>query len=430
MGSGDPDLYKAFCWRFWHLIRGQGGRLGVVLPRSVFNGKGTSEFRLAVLSGGSITDLTTVINTGGWVFDDAERRYTIAMASIVKDERRPENLVRLRGPFSSLATFVPGIQQAAASFPVQEVLTWTDSAALPMLPGEGSAEAFAQLRKAPRLDFNQEGEWRARPYTELHATNDKDLMVFKERRASGYWPILKAEAFDIWDPDRGTYYAWGNPSEVLKHLEDKRCRGRRNERSAFFEFTDPRWFGNPDTLPCMRPRVAFHDVARNTDTRTVKVALVPPKVFLTHLVPHFLWPRGDEKDEAYLLGVLSSIPLDWYARRFVELHLTYDVFNSFPIPRPGRDNPLWQRVVQLAGRLASPDDRFAEWAAAVGVECGPIPEPEKDAMIFELDAVVAHLYGLTEAHVRHIFETFHEGWDYHARLDAVLRCFRQWEGRR
>ena len=161
----------------------------------------------------------------------------------------------------------------------------------------------------------------------------------------------------------------------------------------------------------------------------MKVALVPPKVFLTHLVPHFLWPRGDEKDEAYLLGVLSSIPLDWYARRFVELHLTYDIFNSFPIPRPGRDNPLWRRVVQLAGRLACPDDRFAEWAKAVGAECGPIPEPEKEAMIFELDAVVAHLYGLTEAHVRHIFETFRRGWDYQGRLDAVLRFYRQWEKR-
>ena len=35
-------------------------------------------------------------------------------------------------------------------------------------------------------------------------------------------------------------------------------------------------------------------------------------------------------------------------------------------------------------------------------------------MIHELDAVVAHLYGLNEAQLVHIFETFHEGWDYHA----------------
>jgi hypothetical protein len=77
-------------------------------------------------------------------------------------------------------------------------------------------------------------------------------------------------------------------------------------------------------------------------------------------------------------------------------------------------------------RLANFDEQFPERSAAVGVECGPIPEPEKEAMIFELDAVVAHLYGLTEEHVRHIFETFHEGWDYQGRLDAVLRHHESW----
>ena len=30
MGTGDPDLYKAFCWRFWHLTAADGGRIGVV----------------------------------------------------------------------------------------------------------------------------------------------------------------------------------------------------------------------------------------------------------------------------------------------------------------------------------------------------------------------------------------------------------------
>ena len=33
-------------------------------------------------------------------------------------------------------------------------------------------------------------------------------------------------------------------------------------------------------------------------------------------------------------------------------------------------------------------------------------------MIHELDAVVAHLYGLSEPQLFHIFKTFHEGWDY------------------
>jgi hypothetical protein len=81
-------------------------------------------------------------------------------------------------------------------------------------------------------------------------------------------------------------------------------------------------------------------------------------------------------------------------------------------------------VKLLAGRLASPDKRFETWAKAVGVGCGPLQDGEKQEMIAELDAVVAHLYGLAEKQLAHIFETFHEGWDYEPRLQATLRHFR------
>ena len=83
-------------------------------------------------------------------------------------------------------------------------------------------------------------------------------------------------------------------------------------------------------------------------------------------------------------------------------------------------------MVTLAGRLACPDDRFAAWAEAVGVECGPLAADEKEDMIHELDAVVAHLYDLSELQLVHIFETFHVGWDYHARLEETLGHFRKW----
>jgi hypothetical protein len=59
----------------------------------------------------------------------------------------------------------------------------------------------------------------------------------------------------------------------------------------------------------------------------------------------------------------------------------------------------------------------------VGVDVGPLPADDKQAMIDELDAVVAHLYGLSADQLTHIFETFHEGWDYAPRLAAVMRHF-------
>jgi len=109
--------------------------------------------------------------------------------------------------------------------------------------------------------------------------------------------------------------------------------------------------------------------------------------------------------------------------------MNFFIFNPFPVPRPSRDDKRWQRVVALAGRLACPDKRFAAWAKAVGVECGPLQDGEKQDMIAELDAVVAHLYGLTEKQLLHLFETFHEGWDYAPRLAAVLKHFHTWAKR-
>ena len=66
-------------------------------------------------------------------------------------------------------------------------------------------------------------------------------------------------------------------------------------------------------------------------------------------------------------------------------------------------------------------------------------EPKlKYDMICELDAVVAHLYGLDERHLAHIFETFHEGWGpgqaaghatlgvYDTRLKTTLGHYRTW----
>lgn len=255
-------------------------------------------------------------------------------------------------------------------------------------------------------------------------------MMFDRKSSSDrLWPVYKGESFDLWNPDTGIYYAYAKPEPALEWLQTKRVRaGERSGNSPHREFPGE-YLRDRSTLPCLTPRIAFRDVSRATDSRTLRVALLPPNIFITNAAPYFLWPAGNEKDQAFLLGVLSSIPLDWYARRFVETHVNFFIINPFPIPRPERVSKGWRRVVELSGRLACPDERFAGWASSVGVDCGPLLPEIKDDMIYELDAVVAHLYGLKEPQLVHIFETFHVGWDYHQRLDAVLRHFHSWNGK-
>ena len=409
MGSGDPDLYKAFAWRFWHLAAERGGRIGVVLPRSVMAGLGTELLRRTMFGGAESVEVVTVTNKGGWVFEEVHPQFTIALLAVARGTPGPQS-VALRGPYAGMAQWEAARGRAPQRFGTEAVLGWTSSASLPMLPREESAAVFAKMREAPRLDARIEGEWRARPDTELHATADKGLMLFEPGAVAGLWPVFKGESFDTWQNDRGpgSYYAWAKPAVVREHLFAKRLRsGSRGTGSVFGEFTGEN-LRDKTTLYCERARIAFRDVSRATDSRTIRAALIPPRVFLTHKAPFMLWPSGDEQDEAFLVGCLGSIALDWYARRFVEVSLTYFILNPFPIPRPPRTNPQWQRAVTLAGRLAAPDERFVTWAGAVGVPYGSLDALEKRSMIEELDATIARLYGLTPDQLRHIFETFHD----------------------
>lgn len=430
MGSGHPDLYKAFCWRFWNLVCEDGGRIGVVLPRSALAAQGSTEFRREVFSRAESLDITMLLNNRQWFFEDVHPQYTIGLVALARREAE-STPISLRGPYPSLNRYKDGVVREPAVFYGTEVETWNDTASLPILPTDESIEVFAQLRKAPRLDLDDGKSWRARPLQgDLNSTTGKPLMDLKSKDCPpGFWPVYKGESFDLWTPDTGTYYAWADPKKVLPCLQQKRLSGGRRENSPFSEF-DPKLLRDPKTLPCLQPRIVFRDVSRATDSRTLRAALVPGGVFMVHLAPYLVWPRGNTLDEAYLLGVLTSLPLDWFARRFVETHLTFFVFNPFPVPRPPTDHPLYHRVIELAGRLASPDDRFAVWAKEVGVACGPLASDEKEDMIHELDAVVAHLYGLSEKHLIHIFESFHEGWDCQERLRATLKHFREWKRRK
>jgi hypothetical protein len=247
-------------------------------------------------------------------------------------------------------------------------------------------------------------------------------MILDPEDTSELWPVYKGASFDLWNPDTGDYYAWAKPDHVCAVLQEKRQNQQRLARSVVSELPDD-VVKDAATLPCRAPRIAFRDVARATDTRTVHAALVPPRVVLANQAPYLLFARGDARDEAYVLGVMSSIPLDWYARRYVETHVNFHVLYPFPIPSPPTGDAVRRRIEEIAGQLAAIDERYADWAAAVGVPVGGANGAEGEDLVAELDAAVALLYGLDEDDVTHIFETFHVGWDYTERLQMVLEHF-------
>jgi len=239
------------------------------------------------------------------------------------------------------------------------------------------------------------------------------------------WPVYKGTSFNLWNPDTGVYYDSADAKSMIARLQEKRLSQRRTQSSAFAE-QDEAVTNDPATLPCRHPRIAFRDVARSTDSRTLIAALVPGNRVIVNQAPFLLRTVGATKDEAYVLGVLSSMPCDWQSRRTVELHVTFEHMNQLSIPDPGEGDPVRDRVVEIAGRLAAVDERFSEWAAEVGVPVGSAnDEATKQDLICELDACVAHLYGLDEEDLAVVYDTFSETVDYTERHNTVLAHFRR-----
>lgn len=414
IGAGHVDLYKAFGWRNWQLVRSE-GCIGIVLPRAALTGAGTQAWRRSVLQGGTFTDVALLVNARNWIFSSVHAQYTVALTTITRTPHAAA--VTLCGPFHSRSEFDVGRRDVAA-IPVLEFLSWTSTAMFPLIPDPASAAIFRRMREQP--EFRTGG---FRPVIELRPVEDRTRIDTNLAHPSGPIPVLTGGSFSHWNPDHGDAYGYASES-IVEHLLVKTIRTTSMARSPFSGMS----IQNAADLPISRARVAVRDVARGTDSRTVIAALLPPRVAVMHAAPYLLRNGADESDEAFVLGVLSSIPFDWYARRIVELHLTFELLGSMPVPDPSRDDPRRLCVIEIAGRLAAVDERFAEWAAAVGVPIGSVSVAEKPDLIAELDALVAHLYGLERDDLVHIFGTFHRGWDYAPRLEKVLGYFDEIEG--
>ena len=416
-GGRAPDLYAAFAWRFWQLLRTD-GRVGAVFPRSLLNALTNSEWREQILTNGDI-NVVNVVNTNGWVFPGVHGQYSITFIDVHKTIKTSES-VQLSGPFFDFASFDRGRNQSG-ELAISLLKLASEGAAFPQLPDAKSAEVFSKIRQTPRLDDATNGVV-IRPISEFNATTDRPSFDAGGEK-DGRVPVFAGSSFNLWDPNYGKPFAFADAKKVTKVLYEKRLR-QINLKSSGFYGMEQKWADDEETLPFLHARIAYRQITNATNTRTVIAALVPPRTVLTNASPFMLVRGGSEKDEAFLLAVMSSIPFDWYIRRYVELNFNFHLVNSAPIPSVAAGDPRYLRAIHCAGSLAAVDERYADWAKGVGAKVGSVKsDTERDSLIAENDALVAHLYGLTRTQLEHVFKTFHRGWDYAPRLEKVLSFY-------
>ena len=428
IGSAHIDLYAAFAWRNTTSLR-ESGYLGLLVPRTAFSGASLELWRRHLLSNGVVEDLTTLKNSGKWMFDITEQ-YTVAALSYLHASNTAKT-VTLRGPFSSAEEFLTKASNLGSTFESSVIISWTDTCAIPMLPSEEALNAFSTMRSKPDFKITESNLGGFRPVQgDINQTTNRNLISHEQKSGHDNLAVWTGRSFNLWNVNTGQILATAEREVVEAFLIDKRLR-TINIRSSATYGLGADWATDKATLPLNNARIVFRDICRATDERTFIATLAPPGTVLVESTPYLFNRSRNVREEAYLLGLFTSIILDWYTKFFVELHLKFYILNSLPIPAFDSRSKFQKRLIEISGKLAAVDERYSEWAEEVGVSVGSVTdEATKEDLIAELDALGALLYGLDESQVTHIFETFHRGWDYKPRLEAVLKHFHNWKDKK
>ena len=185
--GGDPDLYKYFCQRYRSLVR-ETGFIGVVLPRTAFNAKGSEGFREWLYVGSATHRIDFLLNNRRWIFD-THPQYSIALVVAERTPPTPSHRIEVIGTAASRDEWT---RQASSSGVLLTATAFGPGWETPLLRSQDEADLLARMRVGNRFPLgagiaehsqsppppppdSTKSLWCCFPVAELHETADKKL---------------------------------------------------------------------------------------------------------------------------------------------------------------------------------------------------------------------------------------------------------------
>lgn len=426
-GSADLNTYKLFLEQARALLR-PGGRLGFVVPSGLYTDAGAKDLR------------HTFLTQDGWelLYGFENRRKIFQIDSRFKfvvtvlRKGRPDPQRPLQAAFMRLDT-------AELLDPRAHTLPVTVDQVRRFAPGSLS---FMELRSAKDLalaerlyaqhpllgdlglSYNREFDmandaklWKNGSRAKLEAAgllapgeDTRDIRVRFRLWKAGWVPLVEGKHFWQFNP----YYLGKDteaglkkflegqkfiPKDTLRRLAEEemhKAQERAAKQGEAFRQT------LLDFMPWVRPRLVFRDIARSTDQRSFIATLIPP------MVHGNASPDGSIHglSMAAQAGLVNAFCVDWLIRRKVSAHLNKFYLETLPVPElpEALQAALASRAWRLMGILAAP-------VTTVG---------ERLRLRLELDALIAHAYGLSEEQFEHLLLDAECGAVGFAKTDSEL----------
>ena len=382
--GSDINLYKLFTEQCVNLLR-EGGECGIVIPSGIYTDLGTKGLRDFMFNENKVTGLFCFENRKE-IFEGVHRSFKFVVLTLEKcgsTERFPAAF--MRHEVGELAGFP---QESGLPLSLELIRRLSpDSHSVMEFKGEMDIRIAEKMLKFPLLGKKIEGTWNLGLTAEFHMTNDSHL--FKTEPGPGRLPLYEGKMIHQFTRRLAAARYWVNKEEARVSL-----LGREAE--------------NGQTLDYQGYRLAFRDVARNTDERTMIATVLPPSIFTGNTLITSQYPA----DGRLLLGIvalLNAFLVDSFIRFKVTAHCNMFYVYQLPIPRLTANNAAFTPIVTRAARLVCITPEFNDLAQEVGLKSyrdGASDPAERASLRAELDGIVAHLYGLTEAEFAHVLTTF------------------------
>ena len=388
----DINLYKVFTEQVYNLLR-KGGRCGIVIPSGIYTDLGTKQLRELLFSSAEIQVLFGLSNEK-WIFEGVHHAFKIALLIFAKGGTtdtfqaafriNPREAVApthleyfLHAPNEHLDIPVSFVRQTSPdSLSVMEVKSGLD------------VQITEKMLRFPLLGEEVSNSWTVKLTREFDMTNDSGL--FRNEPGPGRLPLYEGKM--IWQ-------FTSNYAEPRYWVDEK--EGRRAIIGTRGKDTGQR-------LDYQSYRLGFRDVAASTNERTLIASIIPSRKFAGNT----LIVSSDPTDCSTLLALVSllnSFVLDWMIRQKITSHVNMFYFYQLPVPRLTSGDHYFAPLVERAARLICTTPEFDDLAREIGIGShkNGAPEPaERTRLRAEIDGMVAHLYGLTEAEFTHILGTF------------------------
>lgn len=443
----ENDLSALFLERVFQIARND-GYVAQVLPGAIFNGSSTKDLRLHLLDHTQIKSLITFENKG--IFPEIDNRYNFGVLVFENNGTTDQ----LEGIFQQKSVDVlQEFQNQSLSIPRRVLREYSPEAAIfPYIDSQEEADVLNTVLSHPPVSDDMEGDWYIEPYAELHRGSDVDRFI--ESEEEGDYPVLGGsnifqfmydpsfleglEGPKFWSVDedrnptlsakrrirekslpklkRGLYDAFdGSGSQigfVNDLLEEKRGQGLTEDDVL---------------LDCTEYRIAYRDIARASDERTL-IASVLPKGVVAHdkaptLRPYHIQPEEHDLNEFPLhsvyervfsdeelfvaVGLLNSLPFDFLMRTKIDSTVVFYKLKESQAPRLTKGDDWFEYIWTRAARLNCYGEEFEEMRGRLG---GIEPATEMDErreVQAELDAAAFHAYGLDREQTAFVLEDFH-----------------------